>query len=251
MTLLEEVAIAPESGVALPPAEDDGARRDGRVVRAERIRAERRRQVLDCAKRIFADKGYHATSIDDIISGASIARGTFYLYFHNKRALFEELIDGFLVLLTQAIHPIQVAASARPPIEQMQDNVMRLLALLEDHREMTGILIRQAEGLDVDFDRKLSDFYGAIHEMMRGGLQQGITMGLIRPCDPDIVARCILGSIREVVRREVVSSWLLDAKEGKVGVPAREVLAREILHYMMWGTFQSAAGGFDLRPAAE
>ena len=53
----------------------------------------RRAQVLRHAKRIFARKGYHRTNVADIISRARIARGTFYLYFENKKDLFEELLE--------------------------------------------------------------------------------------------------------------------------------------------------------------
>ncbi len=41
---------------------------------------------------MFAAKGYHGTRISDIIDAAGIARGTFYLYFESKSAIFLELI---------------------------------------------------------------------------------------------------------------------------------------------------------------
>ena len=59
-------------------------------------RQARRKQVLQHAKRIFARKGYHHTNIADIVARARIARGTFYLYFRNKKDLFEELLEQVL-----------------------------------------------------------------------------------------------------------------------------------------------------------
>ena len=59
-------------------------------------RQARREQVLRHAKRIFARKGYHRTNVADIITRARIARGTFYLYFQNKKDLFEELLNQVL-----------------------------------------------------------------------------------------------------------------------------------------------------------
>ena len=53
-------------------------------------RQARRAQVLRHAKRIFARKGYHRTNVADIIARARIARGTFYLYFQNKKDLLAE-----------------------------------------------------------------------------------------------------------------------------------------------------------------
>ncbi len=54
---------------------------DGRAERANKKRELRRREILDVARGVFAEKGYHHTHVADIIEAAGIARGTFYLYF--------------------------------------------------------------------------------------------------------------------------------------------------------------------------
>src|SRR5215472_15244370 len=56
-------------------------------------KTERRAQILAHARDVFAKRGYHAAKIDDIVSAAGVARGTFYLYFEDKRAIFEEIVD--------------------------------------------------------------------------------------------------------------------------------------------------------------
>ena len=53
------------------------------------IRAEREQQILDAALVVFAQKGYGDTRISDIANAVSIAKGTIYLYFESKDALFE------------------------------------------------------------------------------------------------------------------------------------------------------------------
>lgn len=54
---------------------------------------ERKRQLLDAAARLFAEQGYAATRISDIVEEAGVAKGLFYWYFENKKALFRELAD--------------------------------------------------------------------------------------------------------------------------------------------------------------
>ncbi|MEM9490681.1 MAG: helix-turn-helix domain-containing protein, partial [Myxococcota bacterium] len=56
-------------------------------------RQQRRRQILSVAKRVFAENGYHSASISQIIARANIARGTFYLYFSSKQAVFDSILD--------------------------------------------------------------------------------------------------------------------------------------------------------------
>src|SRR6266446_9279146 len=76
---------------------------DSRGVFSRMERQARRAQVLRHAKRIFARKGYHRTNVADIIARAGIARGTFYLYFQNKKDLFEELLEQVVGELTTRI----------------------------------------------------------------------------------------------------------------------------------------------------
>ncbi len=53
--------------------------------------AERKQQLLDAASRLFAEQGYAATRVVDIVDAAGVAKGLFYWYFDNKEALFREL----------------------------------------------------------------------------------------------------------------------------------------------------------------
>jgi AcrR family transcriptional regulator len=204
---------------------------DGRTRRAERVRTARREEVLRRAALVFSSKGYHATSVSDIIQAAGIARGTFYLYFESKRAIFDELLDRFVALLLGAVRPIATDSEAPPPLRQMHDNLGRLLDVLEGHRELTRLLLRTAVGLDDDFDRKLYEFYRMITERIERGLELGQGLGLLRPCAPAIAARCVLGSVKEVVMAYVVES----AKAAD-----REALIDEIVAYNFGGLFRPA-----------
>ncbi|MFP3900107.1 MAG: TetR/AcrR family transcriptional regulator [Acidimicrobiia bacterium] len=53
--------------------------------------AERKQQLLDAAARLFAEQGYSATRVADIVEDAGVAKGLFYWYFDNKESLFREL----------------------------------------------------------------------------------------------------------------------------------------------------------------
>ncbi len=68
---------------------------------------QRRRQLLDIARDIFADRGFHATAMDDIAAIAGVTKPVLYQHFDNKRALFLELLDDvgeqLLLALSSAI----------------------------------------------------------------------------------------------------------------------------------------------------
>jgi len=91
-------------------------------------RQARRAQVLRHAKRIFARKGYHRTNVADIIARARIARGTFYLYFQNKKDLFEELLEQAVTELTQRIQRLRPGAGEPDPVDHCRANLTRVLS---------------------------------------------------------------------------------------------------------------------------
>jgi AcrR family transcriptional regulator len=195
---------------------------DGRVSRAERQRKLRRAAVLDAARTIFSQKGYHATSIDDLIEAAGIARGTFYLYFESKRAIFDELLDQLFATLAGTVHRIDVSPGAPPPVEQMNATVDLVFATLVENRELARLLLREAVGIDAEFDHKLNDFYGRIESLLVRALSTGIEMNLVRRCDPRIVARCALGAVKEVVHFAFVEN---DPRNVDVHRLGRELIA--------------------------
>ena len=61
--------------------------------RRERSKAANRQAILDAARRVFAQLGYEAASVRDIIRGTDLASGTFYNYFKSKEEVFEALAD--------------------------------------------------------------------------------------------------------------------------------------------------------------
>lgn len=59
--------------------------------RKEREKERRRQQILVSAKRVFSDKGFNKTTMEDIATDAELSPGTLYLYFKNKEELYASL----------------------------------------------------------------------------------------------------------------------------------------------------------------
>ena len=169
-------------------------------------KTERRAQILSRARDAFAKRGYHATKIEDIVEAAGIARGTFYLYFDDKRAVFSDLVDRFLARLHLGIQRIDIDDPARSVADQVRENTLGILTLFLQDRAMTKILITDAPGLDADFDRKLTAVYEEVLNLLAESLQEGQALGLVAPGDPRVFAYLTVGAIKELlyqaVRRE-------------------------------------------------
>lgn len=190
----------------------------------------RRRQIRDCARKVFSQKGYHATTVADIIREAGIARGTFYRHFDGKRDVFEQLIDEFFVSLELGIRRVDISGAAPPVTDQMLDIVHKVLRILFDNVDLTRILLREAVGIDEEFDRKIDEFYRRILSLIQLSLQLGQEMGIVRSCDTQVAALIVLGSVRQVMDFAISSDKRL---------PTPQAVGSELLNLVAGGLFVS------------
>lgn len=180
---------------------------DGRTRRAEEQRELRRRQILDAALTVFAERGYHGTAVSDLVEAAGVARGTFYLYFDAKETIFRELLDDLLATLRTSVRGVDVTGARGSMEEQLVAIVAGILRTTESNRPLTRIIFREAVGLDGEIDRRLRAFYEELFGYIALSLQVGEAVGLVRALpERSLVATCVLGSLRGVVERYVVDA---------------------------------------------
>jgi AcrR family transcriptional regulator len=162
-------------------------------------KAERRQQILSVARDVFARRGYHAAKIDDIVAAAGIARGTFYLYFEDKRAIFEEIVDRTIARLGMAIVRVDPHDGARTVGDQVRENIRRIVRILLEDRATTKILLSDALGVDPSFDRKLLSFYDEMANLLEQSLAEGQALGVVREGDVRMTAWLTMGALKEVL----------------------------------------------------
>ena len=174
---------------------------DRRALRAERQRSERRDAIVRAAERVFGKLGYHAASITEVIDAAGISRGTFYLYFDGKSALFLELIERFIGFVTSALSVVDPAGPE--PTLRILENVQRIVDVAFEHPELTRVVLRESRGLNPEIDAKLDRLYGFLNEMVEGALVNGARTGLTREVHTPVVATALIGAFKEVFLRNL------------------------------------------------
>ena len=173
--------------------------------RATLARAERRRQILDAATEVFAEVGYHEASINAIIEKAEIARGTFYLYFESKAAVFDSILDNAMQELRARISRIDVDdPQAAPPQVQLRTVLVRVLEYVVGDRTLTRILLAGGRTVEAEAARRLDAFFAEVRAIIELALHHGIAMKLVRPCNKQLVAAALLGTVRGVIEALVV-----------------------------------------------
>jgi len=123
---------------------------------------ERRAAILDAAMNVFADRGYHASSIDEIAREAGVSKALIYEHFASKQALWASLLD------TQAAEIFRRlaagAATAEPGEVRLRSGVDAFLTFVEERRGAWRMLFREAADPEVAafLDRVRSQVAGVV-----------------------------------------------------------------------------------------
>lgn len=166
-------------------------------------KAERHLQILTAGRDLFAKFGYHQTTVDDIVAEAGVARGTFYLYFDDKRAVFSELIDRFSARITMAIQRIQTEDESRSVAEQARENIRGIMRVCLAEHALTKLLLADAAGNDPAFDHKLATFYDEVVQLLTESLKDGQTLGIVADGEPRVYAYMTIGALKELLYQAV------------------------------------------------
>ncbi len=166
-------------------------------------KGERRQQILAAAREVFSKRGYHQATIDDIVASAGVARGTFYLYFEDKRAVFADLVDRFAAKITMAIVSIETEDARSSVSDQVRANIRAILGACLAERPMTKILFTDAVGIDSDFDRKIATFYDTVVQLLTESLREGQRLGIVADGEPRVLAYLSIGALKELLYQAV------------------------------------------------
>jgi len=139
--------------------------------------AARRAAILAAALDEFAERGFAAARLDDVAKRAGVAKGTIYLYFRDKEALFQELVR---TMVTPLIGTIEALGAADLPMRALCDNIVDLFVReVYETRRKDVIRLIITEGRRFP---KLAEFYyrevlsriiGAVRAMLRRAAARG------------------------------------------------------------------------------
>ena len=155
------------------------ARRARRTVAGPRAgrRAERRQAILAAALQEFSARGFAAARLDDVADAAGIAKGTIYLYFRDKEALFQDLIRSEM---SPVVATFETALAVDLPVRAVAERAVELFV-----REIYGtsrkdiIRLIISEGprfpqlADFYYREVLSRIIAAVRALLRRALERG------------------------------------------------------------------------------
>lgn len=153
-------------------------------------------EILDAALRLFTERGFAATKVEDVAAAAGLSKGAVYLYFSSKEALLEALVH-------RAVGPVAELAAARLSNreEHPRATIERLMrevasAMAEDRVVAVPLLVlREAPALPRIAEVYREAILQRVLPPLSALLSNGMARGLLRKVDPDMAVRTLVGPL--------------------------------------------------------
>jgi AcrR family transcriptional regulator len=149
--------------------------------RSERSRS----QILDAALKLFAHRGYGATSVRDIAEEAGLSKGNVYHHFPDKEAIFRALLDQYFQAMSQPDFPFNRALSTGTFPENLEELGRAARDTVRDYRDHVALIYVDVVEFDgshirkfyADMAQRFESFMKAhgMEESLRQKLQDGLS----------------------------------------------------------------------------
>lgn len=167
----------------------------------------RRDELMNAAERLFLDKGIAATSVDQVVAAAGVAKGTFYLYFNSKESLLAALQDRFVLLFCELLQqamdkhrPDQWRARLRAWVKAGMDGYL-------DHVALHDVIFHEFHPED---RRKMND--NAVIDQFIAFLSAGHEAGAWAVEDPRITAIMLFNALHGAADDAVAKGGDIDRR---------------------------------------
>ena len=152
---------------------------------------ETKERLLLSAKRLFSEKGYYGTSVEEIVRSAGLSKGAFYFHFKSKEEVFKELIEKIHKDIMEGLERWKKKGGSKA----VEGFILELVEKLHDEREIVNIFLFQTISCGEDF-REL--YFEKTHQV-REGIKE-----LLGTEEKELISDIILGFIRQVVLEYII-----------------------------------------------
>jgi AcrR family transcriptional regulator len=166
-----------------------------------------REEILLAAAQIFGQKGFHATSMQDIADSVNLQKASLYHHFESKQEILLSLLDSALDLLIERIAPVQV--SQNPPEEKLREAMRIYIRTVADYQNLASVLLLEHRSLDPHLRERHTPRRDRFESIWRELIQAGQESGIFACSSSALTARALLG----------VMNWTITwyRKEGPLG----------------------------------
>ena len=162
-------------------------------------REDTRRKILESAAKVFSEKGFYGSVVDDIVKASGTSKGAVYFYFESKEQIFSSLVEEYAATVAQQI---QLAVHrSRGLVAQVEATVATLIRTFQANRRLAKIVLVDWVAAGGEFQGKRIALKLMLVEVLRGYLDRAVQDGKIVQQDTELAAYVWIGAVTEIVVR--------------------------------------------------
>jgi AcrR family transcriptional regulator len=178
----------------------------------------RRRSILDAARAVFLEDGFHLATVDDVAARAEVSKGTVYLYFESKETILAHLLLEGLDELVAVLEEAYAAERDIAPGERLRRLAMGYLNFFQANPLYFRLIMALDRGRfqqtvpDELYEQVLARSLRGFHWVIRA-IEQGINQGVYNVTESRQAAAALWASLNGVLvllghplRREMIAS---------------------------------------------
>lgn len=198
----------------------------------EVVAAFRRGTLVDAARRVFGEKGFEQATMEAIADAAGVAKGTIYLYYPSKQAVYDATFAAGTAELTSLTDAVVRAAAT--PKASIAAFVHARVQYFQEHPDYFGMYVTEISRLVTDRAPRKNVCRAALDghtQALTAVLEAAAARGQIRAVDAGATALAVFDITRGLVARHLLSATPSDA--------TRDI---DFLTDLIWAGLQPVAG---------
>ena len=160
--------------------------------RRERELARHRQEILNAAENLFAEHGFHDTTMQMIAERVEFSVGYLYQHFSGKDELYRQMVLYHLEAMDQLL--AEVERLALPPLEDLRRSYQEICHHFNDHRDFMRIFHKEIGG---SCDELLAHKQHHFDELVKN-LDAAVQAGELKPCDVQLLAAAVQGATKDL-----------------------------------------------------
>ena len=156
-----------------------------------------REDIILSAAQIFREKGYHATSMQDIANSVQLQKGSLYHHIRSKQDILLEILDRALAVLIGDLQPI--VASDLPADQKLRKAMQTYIGRMTQNADLAAVMLLEYRSLEPGLRAGHVARRDRFEALWRQIVREGIDQGRFKPMDAAVVTFALLG----------VQNWLI------------------------------------------
>jgi AcrR family transcriptional regulator len=150
-----------------------------------------REGILEAAARIFSEKGFHATSMQDIAEAVQLQKASLYHHFSSKQEILVEILDEALDLINNRLEIVRSQSLSAD--EKLRQAMVSYLQTITENQNLAAVLLLEIRSVDPELKARQASRREKFESLWKDLIIEGKQQGIFNNVDPSLTGRAILG----------------------------------------------------------